>query len=138
MKPNKVFAFLALTTLLCASKVAAQEKAKTPPTKAEGQTVKTLVTHDIGPQIPELQGYYLQMRLRTLEPGGYGPLHSHKETAVILYVVQGTLTVCTPEGKCTELHEGQAVGEGKDVVHWAANRGTKALAYLAAEIIKKP
>jgi len=57
---------------------------------------------------------------------------------VILYILSGTLTTCEPDGKCVELHEGQAQAEGKDVAHWAENRGTTSLSYLAVEIGKQP
>ena len=109
-----------------------------PPTAPKGQTVKTVASLEIGTQIPELQGRYLRARMRTLESGGYGPLHSHKELPVILYVVRGTLTVCLPDGKCEDIPEGQAVAEGKDVTHWATNKGTTPLTYLAVEIGKEP
>jgi quercetin dioxygenase-like cupin family protein len=108
------------------------------PTSAKGQTIKTLASLELGDQLPEIKGRYLRARLRTLEPGGYGALHSHKELPVILYVVRGTLTVCTPEGKCDELTEGQAAAEGKDVIHWASNKGSTSLIYLAVEIGKEP
>ena len=108
------------------------------PTAAKGQTIKTIASLELGEQIPEIKGRYLRARMRTLEPGGHGPLHSHKETPVILYVVRGTLTVCTPDGKCDEITEGLATAEGKDVTHWAANKGSTPLTYLAVEIGKEP
>jgi quercetin dioxygenase-like cupin family protein len=111
---------------------------QTAPTAAKGQTIKTLASLELGEQIPEIKGRFLRVRMRTLEPGGYGALHSHKELPVILYVVRGTLTVCTPDGKCDEIAEGQATAEGKDVTHWATNKGTTPLTYLAVEIGKEP
>ena len=109
-----------------------------PPTAAKGQTVKTVASLELGTQFPELKRRYLRARMRTLEPGGYGLLHSHKELPVILYVVRGTLTVCLPDGKCEDIPEGQAVAEGKDVTHQATNKGTTPLTYLAVEIGKEP
>jgi len=109
-----------------------------PPTKGKGQSSRTLVTHDVSPQMPEFQGYYLEMKLLTIEPGGNGRLHSHKDRPVVHYVLQGTFSSCDPDGKCTELQEGQAWAEGKDITHWPANRGTKPLKWLAVEIRKKP
>ena len=109
-----------------------------PPTAPKGQTVKTIASLEIGTHISELKGRYLRARMRTLEPGGYGLLHNHKELPVILYVVRGTLTVCLPDGKCEDIPEGQAVAEGKDVTHWATNKGTTPLTYLAVEIGKEP
>jgi quercetin dioxygenase-like cupin family protein len=109
-----------------------------PPTQVKGQTAKTVASLELGPQIPELQGRYLRARVITFEPGGHGQLHSHGERPVILYILQGTFTDCTPDGKCVELHEGQAKTEGKDVVHWPANRGAKPLMFLAVDISKEP
>ena len=109
-----------------------------PPTKGKDQTVKTIASLDLSSQIPELSGRYLRARMRTIEPGGHGPLHSHRDLPVILYVVSGTLTVCTPAGECTDLAEGQTTAEGKDVTHWATNRGSVQVRYLAVEIGKEP
>lgn len=109
-----------------------------PPPAAKGQTIKTVASLELGTQMPELKGRYLRARMRTLEPGGNGLLHNHKETPVILYVVRGTLTVCVPDGKCDDIPEGQTVAEGSDVTHWATNKGTTPLTYLAVEIGKQP
>ncbi len=109
-----------------------------PPTQRKGQTVNTIASLGLGPQIPELQGRYLRARVFTYEPGGNGLLHNHMDLPVILYVLRGTLTACAPDGKCVELHEGQAQAEGKDVTHWAENSGTTPLTYLAVEIGKEP
>ncbi len=109
-----------------------------PPTQRKGQTVKVVASLELGAQIPELQGRYLRARMVTYEPGGNGLLHSHKDFPVIHYILRGTLTTCSPDGKCVELHEGQAQAEGKDVTHWAENRGTTPLTYLAVEIGKQP
>ena len=137
---KQTFAMLAAATGIALSVIGSHvlNAQQAPPTAAKGQTIKTIASLEIGPQIPEIKGRYLRARMRTLEPGGYGALHSHKELPVILYVVRGTLTVCTPDGKCEEISEGQATAEGKDVTHWAANKGTTPLTYLAVEIGKEP
>ncbi len=109
-----------------------------PPITVKGQTVKTIASLELGPQIPELQGRYLRARMATFEPGGHGQLHSHKDRPVILYVLRGTRTSCSPDGKCEEHHEGQAKAEGKDVTHWSENRGTTPVTFLAVEISKEP
>ena len=56
----------------------------------------------------------------------------------IVYILQGTLTSCSPDGKCEELHEGQAIAEGKDVTHWVENRGTRPAINLVVDISKEP
>ncbi len=109
-----------------------------PPTTVKGVTAKTIASLEIGPQIPELQGRYLRARMVTIEPGGHGALHSHKDRPVILYILRGALTSCSPNSKCEELHEGQAKVEGKDVTHWGENRGTTQHTHLAVEISKEP
>jgi quercetin dioxygenase-like cupin family protein len=111
---------------------------QTPPTKAKGQTQKKLVSLELGPQIPELQGYYLRARINTYEPDGHNTLHNHKDRPVIVYILQGTLTSCSPDGKCEELHEGRKIVEGEDVTHWAENRGTRPAVNLVVDISKEP
>jgi quercetin dioxygenase-like cupin family protein len=130
---------LALIVGICLGAVSDRDLSaqQSAPTKAKGRAIKTLATHDVGPQIPELQGYYLEMRSVTFEPGGHGVLHSHKDRPVLLYVLQGTLTECNAEGKCTDVHEGEAIAEGKERVGWPENRGTQPVTFLAIEISKK-
>jgi quercetin dioxygenase-like cupin family protein len=91
-----------------------------------------------GPIYPELQGRYLRARVFTYEPGGNSLLHSHQNLPVILYILRGTLTACSPDGKYVEIREGQAQAEGKDVAHWVENKGTTPLTYLAVEIGREP
>jgi quercetin dioxygenase-like cupin family protein len=112
--------------------------AQQPPTENKGQKVKGLTALQLGPEIPELQGRYLRARMITYEPSGHGAVHSHKDRPAIVYVLEGTLTNCRSDGTCAELHEGQSAAEGKDTVHWAENRGTKPLVFLAVDISKEP
>ena len=111
---------------------------QTPPTKVEGFKTKTLASLQLGPEIPELQGRYLRARVNTYEPSGHGAVHSHKERPSILYILRGTLTSCSPDGKCEELHEGQLNASGKDVNHWSENRGTTPVTFLIVAISKEP
>jgi quercetin dioxygenase-like cupin family protein len=109
-----------------------------PPTQRRGQTVKTIASLEASLQIPELKGRYLRARLFTYEPGGNGLLHNHKDLPVILYILRGTLTACSLDRDCVEIHEGLAQAEGKGVAHWVENRGTTPLTYLAVDIGKEP
>jgi len=109
-----------------------------PPTKAKDQTMKTLASFDLSSEMPELTGRYLRARVRTIQPGGHGALHSHRGAPAILYVISGTLTICTPDGKCTDLSEGQAIPEGKDATHCATNKGQAPVTYYVVEISKAP
>ena len=52
-----------------------------------------------------------------------------------------TASSCPSGEKASALIDGlieQAVAEGKDVTHWATNKGTTPLTYLAVEIGKEP
>lgn len=107
------------------------------PTKGKGVAAKTLVSFELAPQIPELQGRYLRERFITIERGGHTAVHNHKGRAAITYVLQGTASDCRPNGACKDLHEGQAWAEGTVPV-WHANRGTKPLTVLVVDISKEP
>ena len=109
-----------------------------PPTQAKDQTVNTIASMDLASEMPQLTGRYLRARLRTLKPGGHGALHSHRDDPAILYVISGTLTICTPDGKCTDILEGQAISEGKEATHWATNKGLAQATYFVVEIGKEP
>ncbi len=109
-----------------------------PPTKAKDQTVKTVASFNLSSEVPELTGRYLRARVRTIEPGGHGALHSHRGAPAILYVISGTLTICTPDGNCTDVPEGKAIPEGKDATHWATNTSPRQVTYYVVEISKEP
>jgi len=140
MKRNAVMIILILAIGIAIGMIGSQliNAQQQPPTKAKGITAKTVASLELAPQIPELQGRYLRGRIVTFEPGGYAPVHSHKDRHGFVYVLQGTFSDCKPDGKFAELHEGQAETEGKDVVHWPENRGTKPLIILAVDISKEP
>lgn len=48
------------------------------------------------------------------------------------------LTICTPDGKCTDISEGQGIPEGKNATHWAANKGQAPATYYGVEISNEP
>lgn len=109
-----------------------------PPTEAKGITASSLASLDLGPEIPGLQGRYLRARLVTAEPGGHSAVHGHKDRPAIPYVLRGTLTQCTPDGKCRELREGEAGAADRDTVHWDENKRTTPLVYVVLDISREP
>jgi len=111
--------------------------AQQPLPKPKGVKAKTVASLELGAQIPELQGRYLRGRVVTFEPGGYMPVHSHKERPELIYVLQGTFSECRPDGKCVELNESQVTTFGKDVDHWLENKGMKTCIFLAVDISKE-
>ncbi len=140
MKRNAVMIILVLAIGIALGMIGSQliDAQQPPPTKAKGTTAKTVASLELSPQVPELKGYYLRGRVVSFEPAGYAPVHSHKERPGFVYVLQGTFSDCTPDGKCAELQEGQARTESKDLVHWPENRGTNPLIILAVDISKEP
>jgi len=140
MKRNAIMIIVALIVGIAIGLIGSQliRAQQAPPTKNKGVSAKTVASLELGPQIPELQGRYLRGRVVTFEPDGYAAMHSHRERAGFMYVLQGTFTDCKSDGKCVDFQEGQAGTEGKDIVHWPENRGTKPLVILAVDISKEP
>ena len=108
-----------------------------PPTDSKGRKETVVASIDLGPEIEGMQGRQLRMRMVTYEPGGYSGLHGHKDRPVVVYVLQGTFTSHKQGTPAIEYHEGQSFAEGKDITHWAENRGTKPLVTIAVDIFKQ-
>ena len=109
-----------------------------PPTTVKGQTAKTdrfARTRPTDPRtprpLPPRAGGHVRTRWSWPAAQSYG-------SARELYILQGTLSDCTPDGKCVDLHEGHVKAEGKNVVHWPENKGTRPLIFLAVDISKEP
>jgi quercetin dioxygenase-like cupin family protein len=108
-----------------------------PPTASKGQTARELASLDLGPEIG-VPGWYLRTRLITIEPGGNDAVHSHKDRPALPYVLKGTLTQCTTDGRCQDLREGQVGIAHKDIVHWDQNNGTTQLQFLVLGLFNQP
>jgi quercetin dioxygenase-like cupin family protein len=109
-----------------------------PPTESKGVKVDKTIAIDLGPEIDGMQGRQLRMLIVTVEPGGVIMLHSHKDRPDAVYVLQGTLTEYRDGGFIKERPEGTLSTAGKDVTHWAENKGTKPLVLIVADIFKQP
>jgi quercetin dioxygenase-like cupin family protein len=92
---------------------------------------------DLGPQIGEMQGWRLGMRVILIEPGGHVVMHSHKDRPGMGYVVQGVLTEHRVGGT-TEHRVGTIMVEDKETMHWIQNNGTEPALALSVEITKAP
>jgi quercetin dioxygenase-like cupin family protein len=110
---------------------------QTPPTQPKGMKVIKASALDLGPQIEEMRGWRLGMRVVQMEPGGHFVMHSHKDRPGMGYVVQGVLTE-QRVGKTTELRVGDIMVEDKDTTHWIENNGTEPVLLLAIDITKAP
>jgi quercetin dioxygenase-like cupin family protein len=110
---------------------------QTPPTQPKGMKVIKASALDLGPQIEEMRGWRLGMRVVQMESGGHFVMHSHKDRPGMGYVVKGVLTE-QRGGKTTELHVGDIMVEDKETTHWIENNGTEPVLLLAVDIMKAP
>jgi quercetin dioxygenase-like cupin family protein len=109
-----------------------------PPTQNKGVTVSKTTAIDLGPEIEGMQGRQLRMSVVTVDPGGLVQLHSHKDRPDAVYILQGTLTEYREGGFVKERPEGTLSTAGKDVTHWAENKGTTPVVFIAADVFKQP
>jgi quercetin dioxygenase-like cupin family protein len=106
------------------------------PTENKGVKIGPPAALDLGQEVEGVEGRQLRMRVVTLEPGGVVGLHSHKGRPAVAYVVQGTLTEHREGGGDHERRQGESWTEGKDVVHWAENKGSQAAVVVAVDVFK--
>jgi quercetin dioxygenase-like cupin family protein len=107
------------------------------PAEQKGLKISKTGALDLGPQIEQMRGWRLGMRVIQLEPGGNSTMHSHKDRPGMGYVVQGVLTE-QRAGKKTELQAGDIWVEDKDTTHWIENSGTEPVLIVAIDITKAP
>jgi quercetin dioxygenase-like cupin family protein len=110
---------------------------KAAPAAPRGVTLKLLQSLDLGPQIAAMEGYQLQLRFITFEPGGAIPLHDHLDRPAIGYVLKGTHTEHRKGGATIDYGPGANWTEGRDAVHWGENRGTTPQTMVHVQIVKK-
>lgn len=110
---------------------------QTAPMQLKGMKVIKTSTLDLGPQIEEMRGYRLGMRVIQVEPAGCTPMHSHKDRPGMAYVLQGSVTE-HGVGGTTERCAGDIWVEDRDTSHWMENSGTGPALVLAIDITKAP
>lgn len=138
MKPRRIILpGIYLLGLIIAGFAGAALGQKAPPTAPKGVTLKVLQSLDLGPQIPAMEGYQLQLRFITFEPGGAIPLHNHRDRPAIGYVLKGTHTEHREGGPTIDYGPGANWTEGRDAVHWGENRGTTPQTMIHVQIVKK-
>jgi quercetin dioxygenase-like cupin family protein len=108
----------------------------TAPTENKGLKVSPPTMLDLGQEVEGVEGRQLRMRVVTLEPGGVVGVHSHKGRPAVAYVVQGTLTEHREGGGDHERHQGESWTEGKEIVHWAENKGDQPVVVVAVDVFK--
>ena len=106
------------------------------PTETRGVKASPPTALDLAPEIDGVEGRQLRLRVVTLEPGGVVAVHSHKGRPGVAYVLQGTLTEHREGGWVEERKVGESWTEGKDVMHWAENKGTTPVVVVAVDVFK--
>ncbi|HWD08647.1 MAG TPA: cupin domain-containing protein [Actinomycetota bacterium] len=102
----------------------------------KGVTAQVLATVDLGPEIKEMAGRQLRMRMFSFEPGAvFGPIHDHKDRPGIVYVLQGTITDHR-NGVATDYGPGVGWPEDRNTTHWLENRGTTSALEISVDVIR--
>jgi quercetin dioxygenase-like cupin family protein len=104
-----------------------------PPTENKGMDAKLVSTVDLAPDMP---GYQLRLRTITVEPGGVGAIHSHKDRPAFAYILEGTLTEFREGGYMKEYKPGGVITESRDVTHWAENKGSAKVVLVGVDVFK--
>jgi quercetin dioxygenase-like cupin family protein len=106
------------------------------PKENKGVNVGQTALLDLGAEIDQVQGRQLRLRVITIEPGGVVGIHTHNGRPAVAYIIKGSLTEYREGGYAKEWHAGDAWSEGKDVTHWAENKGPEPLVIVAADVFK--
>ncbi|MCB4456693.1 cupin domain-containing protein [Leisingera sp. McT4-56] len=114
--------------------VTAQE---TPPTEHKGISVSKLgvVPEESMKRQTGLEGYFLQLRLATVAPGGQVARHDHKTRPGLVYTLEGTWIEGRPDGE-REYPEGTetALVEDAETDHWFYNRSDSPVKVLICDL----
>lgn len=83
-----------------------------------------------------LEGYVMQLRAITIEPGGQIAQHDHATRPGLVKVVSGTWTEGRPAGEM-DYAAADAAGilEDRDTIHWFYNRGDEPATALVCDIV---
>ena len=82
-----------------------------------------------------LEGYFLQLRLATLQPGGQIARHDHAKRPGLVYTLEGSWIEGRPEGEREyPAGEGIALVEDAETDHWFYNRDEKPVKVLICDL----
>ena len=107
------------------------------PTKHKGIAVSKLgiVAKESMAKQTGLEGYVLQLRIATLQPGGQLARHDHTTRPGLVYTLEGSWTEGRPEGE-REYPAGEEIAlvEDWDTDHWFYNRTDKPVKVLICDL----
>lgn len=98
----------------------------TPPTEHMGLAVQGLarIEADMIERQTGLEGYMMQLRAITIEPGGQIAQHSHENRPGLVKVISGDWVEGRTTGEATFMADGiDGIVEDGDTMHWFYNRG---------------
>jgi quercetin dioxygenase-like cupin family protein len=105
------------------------------PTESRGVQASAPTQLDLAKELDGIDGRQLRMRVVNIEPGGVVAIHSHNGRPAVAYMVQGILT----EYRNAAVHNrqpGEAWSEGKEVTHWAENKGGENAVVVVVDVVK--
>jgi quercetin dioxygenase-like cupin family protein len=107
------------------------------PTKHKGISVSKLgiIPKESMAKQTSLEGYVLQLRIATLEPGGQIARHDHKTRPGLVYTLEGSWTEGRPNGE-RDYPEGEeiALKEDWETDHWFYNRTDKPVKVIICDL----
>ncbi|MGB8621768.1 MAG: cupin domain-containing protein [Paracoccaceae bacterium] len=109
----------------------------TGPSEHKGLAVEALGKLDPGMIQTQtgLEGYFMQLRAITIEPGGQIAQHSHENRPGLVKVISGEWTEGTPEGETVfPADASKAIYEQADTVHWVYNHGDEPATAIVCDL----
>ncbi|MFN0263128.1 cupin domain-containing protein [Tepidamorphus sp. 3E244] len=82
-----------------------------------------------------LEGYFMQLRAITIDPGGQIAKHDHKVRPGLVKVIDGEWVEGRPDGETTDAPgDGEGILEDENTVHWFFNRGDKPATAIVCDL----
>jgi len=126
-----------LTASLLTATIAASAMAQdTKPQETKGISLASRSTLQLGEQIPELDGYAMQLRTIVLQPGAVAAYHSHAKRPVVGYLVSGEYVEHRDDVGEIVHKPGDQWVEGAEVAHWSENRGGEPAILINVEVFR--
>ncbi len=107
------------------------------PTKSEGLALTKLgvVSRESMSKQTGLEGYVLQLRIVTMEPGGQIARHKHDTRPGLVYTLEGSWTEGRPDGEREYPAGGEeAILEDWKTDHWFYNRTDKPVKFIICDL----
>ena len=112
-----------------------------PPAESKGVNAVEIGTFDLNGELDNnsVAGRKLRVRRVTIEPGGATQLHNHVGRPEVTVVLQGAYILHQEGSPDVTRNTGDSGGSGNNtrVGHWAENRGTVPVVFVAVDIVPK-